>query len=131
MQTLLSIFRIDLRRTDPLFQVCQELTDEVVKEMALMTVQSTIKSLVNSHMAFSKSFDWLDDLIIETIQPMIYNVVSNNRGVKWSQQKVRVSQNFGQILLVSKSRVFTKSCLESRILKRKESGEKASRKNMP
>ncbi|KAK3749317.1 hypothetical protein QZH41_020095 [Actinostola sp. cb2023] len=65
---------IDLRRTDPLFQVCQELTDEVVKEMALMTVQSTIKSLVNSHMAFSKSFDWLDDLIIETIQPMIYNV---------------------------------------------------------
>lgn len=68
--------RINLRQTDPLSQICKEITDEVINEVAIETVPITIKTIVSSHMTLSKAADWLEDLIDETIQPMIYTVVS-------------------------------------------------------
>lgn len=65
------------RGTDPLLQICQEITNQVVNEMAEATVQSTIKTEVHNHMTLIRSADWLEGLIIETIEPMIYSVVSN------------------------------------------------------
>ena len=59
---------------------------------------------------------------------LLLKVIFHKSGdVKWSPQKVRVSQNIGQISRVSKSRFFTKS------LKTKEISEKASQahKHLP
>jgi len=49
---------------------------------------------------------------------------SNDRGVEWSPQNIAVSQNFGQISRVSKSRFFAKSRLSLDLFKQRKSVKK-------
>ena len=55
-----------------------DLISETVQQAARDLVHTTICALVQSHMTISKSDDWLDDLICETIQPIIRLVVSSS-----------------------------------------------------
>jgi len=65
-----------LCRGDPLLKVCDNIINEVVKESTAQLVRSSVDELVVSHMAVIKSGDWLEDFILETIQPMLPRVAS-------------------------------------------------------
>ena len=64
-----------LSRRDPLVKVCDNIINEVVKESTVQLVRSAVDEVVVGHMAVIKSGDWLEDLILETIQPMLPRVV--------------------------------------------------------
>jgi len=64
-----------LSRRDPLVKVCDNIVNEVVKEFSAQLVRSSVDEVVVGHMAVIKSGDWLDDFILETIQPMLPRVV--------------------------------------------------------
>jgi len=55
--------------------VCDNVINEVVKEFSAQLVRSSVDEVVVGHMAVIKSGDWLDDFILETIQPMLPRVV--------------------------------------------------------
>ena len=55
--------------------MCDNIINEVVKESTAQLVRSSVDELVVSHMAVIKSGDWLEDFILETIQPMLPRVV--------------------------------------------------------
>ncbi|XP_020602446.1 uncharacterized protein LOC110041496 [Orbicella faveolata] len=65
-----------LSRRDPLVKVCDNIINEVVKESTVQLVRSAVDEVVVGHMAVIKSGDWLEDLILETIQPMLPRVVT-------------------------------------------------------
>ncbi|KAJ7333080.1 hypothetical protein OS493_018252 [Desmophyllum pertusum] len=65
-----------LSRRDPLFTVCDDIVNEVVKESTAQLVRSAVDELVLGHMTVIKSGDWLEDFILETIQPMLPRVVT-------------------------------------------------------
>ena len=65
-----------LSRQDPLVKVCDNIINEVVKESAAQLVRSAVDEVVVGHMAVVRSGDWLEDFILETIQPMLPRVVS-------------------------------------------------------
>ena len=62
-------------RRDPLVKVCDNIINEVVKESTAQLVHSAVDEVVVGHMAVIKSGDWLEDFILETIQPMLPRVV--------------------------------------------------------
>ena len=64
-----------LSRRDPLVKVCDNIINEVVKESAAQLVRSAVDEVVVGHMAVVRSGDWLEDFILETIQPMLPRVV--------------------------------------------------------
>ena len=64
-----------LSRRDPLVKVCDNIINEVVKESTAQLVHSAVDEVVVGHMAVIKSRDWLEDFILETIQPMLPRVV--------------------------------------------------------
>ena len=64
-----------MSRRDPLVKVCGNIINEVVKESTTQLVRSAVDELVVGHMAVIKSTDWLEDFILETIQPMLPRVV--------------------------------------------------------
>ena len=55
--------------------MCDNIINEVVKESTAQVVRSSLDEVVVSHMAVIKSGDWLEDFIVETIQPMLPRVV--------------------------------------------------------
>lgn len=55
--------------------MCDNIINEVVKESTAQLVRSSVDELVVGHMAVIKSGDWLEDFILETIQPMLPRVV--------------------------------------------------------
>ena len=64
-----------MSRRDPLVKVCGNIIYEVVKESTTQLVRSAVDELVVGHMAAIKSTDWLEEFILETIQPMLPRVV--------------------------------------------------------
>lgn len=63
-------------RRDPLVKVCGNIINEVVKESTAQLVRSAVDEMVVGHMAVVRSGDWLEDFILETIQPMLPRVVT-------------------------------------------------------
>lgn len=55
--------------------MCDSIVNEVVKESTTQLVRSAVDELVIGHMTVIKSGDWLEDFILETIQPMLPRVV--------------------------------------------------------
>lgn len=55
--------------------MCDNIINEVIKESTAQLVRSSVDELVVGHMAVIKSGDWLEDFILETIQPMLPRVV--------------------------------------------------------
>ena len=55
--------------------MCDNIINEVVKESATQLVRSVVDEVVVGHMAVIRSGDWLEDFILETIQPMLPRVV--------------------------------------------------------
>ena len=64
-----------MSRRDPLVKVCDNIINEVVKESTTQLVHSAVDEMVVGHMAVVRSGDWLEDFILETIQPMLPRVV--------------------------------------------------------
>ena len=62
-------------RRDPLYKVCDNIINEVVRESTTELVHSAVNDLVVGHMTVIKAGDWLEDFILETIQPMLPRVV--------------------------------------------------------
>lgn len=63
-------------RRDPSVKACDSIIGEVVQEFAGQVVRSVVEEKVVGHMAVIKAGDWLEDFILETIEPMIPVVVS-------------------------------------------------------
>ena len=55
--------------------MCDNIVNEVVKESTTQLVHSAVDEMVIGHMTVIKSGDWLEDFILETIQPMLPRVV--------------------------------------------------------
>lgn len=62
---------------DPLLKVLSGIVNDVVKQSASQIVRSTIDEMVQSHMAVIKTGDWLEEFILEAIEPMLPRVVSD------------------------------------------------------
>ena len=62
-------------RRDPSVKVCDSIIGEVVQEFAGQVVRFVVEEKVVGHMAVIKAGDWLEDFILETIEPMIPVVV--------------------------------------------------------
>ena len=62
-------------RRDPSVKACDSIIGEVVQEFAGQVVRSVVEEKVVGHMAVIKAGDWLEDFILETIEPMIPVVV--------------------------------------------------------
>ena len=53
-----------------------DIVNEIVKESASQIVHSTVDEIVRGHMTAIKSDDWLEDLILEAVTPMLPRMVS-------------------------------------------------------
>ena len=53
-----------------------DIVNEIVKESASQIVHSTVDEIVREHMTAIKSDDWLEDLILEAVTPMLPRMVS-------------------------------------------------------
>ena len=62
-------------RRDPSVKACDSIIGEVVQEFAGQVVRSVVEEKVVGHMVVIKAGDWLEDFILETIEPMIPVVV--------------------------------------------------------
>lgn len=62
-------------RRDPSVKACDSIIGEVVQEFTGQVVRSVVEEKVVGHMAVIKAGDWLEDFILETIEPMIPVVV--------------------------------------------------------
>ena len=64
-----------LSRGDPLLKVSADIVNEVVKESATQIIRSMVDEVVRGHMTVIKTSDWLEDLILEAITPMLPRLV--------------------------------------------------------
>ena len=62
-------------RQDPSVKVCDSIIGEVVQEFAGQLVRSLVEEMVLGHMAVIKAGNWLENFILETIEPMLPVVV--------------------------------------------------------
>ena len=60
-----------MSRGDPLLKVSANIVNEVVKESATQIVRSMVDEVVRGHMTVIKTGDWLEELILEAITPML------------------------------------------------------------
>lgn len=58
-----------------MLRVLSGIVNDVVKQSASQIVHSTIDEMVQSHMAVIKTGDWLEEFILEAIEPMLPRVV--------------------------------------------------------
>ena len=64
-----------MSRRDPLLKVYDDILNEVVQESTAQLVRSVVEEMVLGHMTVIKAGDWLEDFVLETIQPMLPRVV--------------------------------------------------------
>lgn len=67
---------ITYSRQDPSVKVCDSIIGEVVQEFAGQLVRSLVEEMVLGHMAVIKAGNWLENFILETIEPMLPVVVT-------------------------------------------------------
>ncbi|XP_048588480.1 uncharacterized protein LOC5511015 isoform X2 [Nematostella vectensis] len=81
---------------DPLREISCDLIEEVVMETSLPIVKSAIGDLVTGHMTEKKRDDWLEELILETIHPMVYQVACVSLDV--NKYEITVSDLIDEVL---------------------------------